>query len=129
MKAFKAFIKPFEALQRRVKIEINLIFISVQLSEMHETLSVNIGRSTFTDNGTVLSFIREGMLYFFKRECYVFNGLCVSSLLVWRETASHFFALKDVQPSSDIIHYPFLCHLVYSGTFVVQFVEKKFFLS
>ena len=64
MKDFTAFIKPFEALQRRVKIEINLIFISVQLSEMHETLSVNIGRSTFTDHGTVLSFIRGNVMFF-----------------------------------------------------------------
>ena len=36
----KAFIKPFEALQKSVKKKINLIFISIQLSEMHGTLSV-----------------------------------------------------------------------------------------
>ena len=35
--AFKAFIKPFEVPQRSVKIKINLIFISIQLSEMHGT--------------------------------------------------------------------------------------------
>ena len=40
MKALKAFIKPFEAPQRSVKIKINLIFISIQLSEMHGTLSI-----------------------------------------------------------------------------------------
>ena len=34
MKAFKAFIKPFEALQRSVKIKIKLIFILIQPSEM-----------------------------------------------------------------------------------------------
>ena len=109
-----------------MKIEINLIFISIQLSEMHGTLSVNIGRSTFTDNEIVLSYIREGMLYFFK------DKLMVSAFQVfWCGGKQHliFFALKDVQPSSDITHYPFLCHLVYSGTFVVQFVEKRFFLS
>ena len=41
MKALKAFIKPFEAPQRRVKQKFNLIFISMQLSEMHRTLRVN----------------------------------------------------------------------------------------
>ena len=35
MKALKAFIKPFEVLQRSVKIKFNLIFFSIQLSEMH----------------------------------------------------------------------------------------------
>ena len=35
-KVFKAFIKPFEAPQRSVKIK-NLTFISIQLSEMHGT--------------------------------------------------------------------------------------------
>ena len=33
MKAFKAFIKPFETPQRSVKEKFNLIFISMQLSE------------------------------------------------------------------------------------------------
>ena len=43
MKAFKAFRKPFEAPQRNVEIKIfNLIFISIQLSEMHGTLSVKL---------------------------------------------------------------------------------------
>ena len=41
MKAFKAFIKPIEAPQRSVKSKFNLIFISIQLSEMHGTLEVN----------------------------------------------------------------------------------------
>ena len=36
----KASIKPFEAPQRSVK-KINLIFISIQLSEMHRTLRDN----------------------------------------------------------------------------------------
>ena len=35
MKAFKAFIKPIEAQQRSAKLKFNLIFISIQLSEMH----------------------------------------------------------------------------------------------
>ena len=35
MKALKAFLKPFEAPQRSVKIKIYLIFISIQLSEMN----------------------------------------------------------------------------------------------
>ena len=35
MKAFKAFIKPFEVLQRSVKIKFKLTFILIQLSEMH----------------------------------------------------------------------------------------------
>ena len=42
MKALKAFIKPSEAPQRSVKIKINLIFISIQLSETHGMLRVNI---------------------------------------------------------------------------------------
>ena len=41
MKAIKAFIKPFGAPQRSVKTKkINLIFISIQLSEMHGLLRV-----------------------------------------------------------------------------------------
>ena len=40
MKALNAFIKPFEAPQRSVKIKFNLIFICVQLTEMHGTLRV-----------------------------------------------------------------------------------------
>ena len=35
MNALKAFIKPFEAPRRSVKIKLKLIFISTQLSEMH----------------------------------------------------------------------------------------------
>ena len=35
MKSLKAFLKPFEAPQRSVKIKIYLIFISIQLSEMN----------------------------------------------------------------------------------------------
>ena len=35
MKALKAFIKPFEAPKRSVKIKIKLTFISIQLLEMH----------------------------------------------------------------------------------------------
>ena len=41
MKALKAFIKPFEAPQRSVKIKIVLIFMSIQLSELHVTLRIN----------------------------------------------------------------------------------------
>ena len=48
MKAFKAFIKPFEAPQRNVKIKFKLIFILVQLLKytMREGLSItgNINR-------------------------------------------------------------------------------------
>ena len=41
MKALKAFIKPFEAPQRSVKIKNSLkIFISIQLSEMSGSLTV-----------------------------------------------------------------------------------------
>ena len=40
MKALNAFIKSFEAPQRSVKIKFNLIFICVQLTEMHGTLRV-----------------------------------------------------------------------------------------
>ena len=40
MKALNAFIKPFEAPQRSVKIKFNLIFICAQLTEMHGTLRV-----------------------------------------------------------------------------------------
>ena len=39
MKAFKAFIKPFDATQRSLKI--NLIFVLIQLSEMHRAGRVN----------------------------------------------------------------------------------------
>ena len=42
MKALKAFIKPFEALQRSVKIKIKLIFIIIQLSEMNGAKSVDL---------------------------------------------------------------------------------------
>ena len=42
MRALKAFIKPFEAQQRSVEIKFNLIFISIQLLEMHESLRVII---------------------------------------------------------------------------------------
>ena len=48
MKAFKVFIKPFEAPQRNVKIKFKLIFILVQLLKytMREGLSItgNINR-------------------------------------------------------------------------------------
>ena len=42
MKAFKAFLKPFEAPPRSVKIKFKLSFISIQLSEMHAAGGVNI---------------------------------------------------------------------------------------
>ena len=48
MKAFKVFVKPFEAPQRNVKIKFKLIFILVQLLKhtMREGLSItgNINR-------------------------------------------------------------------------------------
>ena len=45
----KTFIKPFEAPQRSMKIKFNLMFISIQLSEMHETGRVkNEIQSTLT---------------------------------------------------------------------------------
>ena len=37
MKVLKAFIQPFEAPQRSAKIKFNLIFISIQFSEMQRT--------------------------------------------------------------------------------------------
>ena len=40
MEAFKAFIKPFEVPQISVKKKFKLIFISLQLSEMHRTLRI-----------------------------------------------------------------------------------------
>ena len=42
MKALKAFIKPFEAPQRIVKRKIELIFILIQLSAMHEVGRVDL---------------------------------------------------------------------------------------
>ena len=42
MKVLKVFIKPFEAPQRRMKKKSNLIFISIQLSEIHGTGRVKI---------------------------------------------------------------------------------------
>ena len=44
MKAFKAFVKPFEAPRRSAKIKILLNFFSIQLSEMHGTERVDIIR-------------------------------------------------------------------------------------
>ena len=40
MEALKDFIKLFEARQRSVKKKFNLIFISIQFSEIHRTLRV-----------------------------------------------------------------------------------------
>ena len=40
LKALKAFIKPFEAPQRSVEIKFKLIFILIQLSEMHGAVRV-----------------------------------------------------------------------------------------
>ena len=40
MEAFKAFIKPFEVPQISVKKKFKLIFISLQLSEMHRALRI-----------------------------------------------------------------------------------------
>ena len=45
MKALKAFINSFEAPQRSMKEKFNLIFISIQLSEMHGTGRVNFNQS------------------------------------------------------------------------------------
>ena len=45
MKVVKAFIKHFEALQRSVKIKYRLIFVLIQLSEMH---GAGIALSYFT---------------------------------------------------------------------------------
>ena len=42
MKAFKAFIKPFEAPQRSVKKKFKLIFILIQHSEMRRAGRVKI---------------------------------------------------------------------------------------
>ena len=41
MKAFKAFIKPFKAPQRSAKKKFKLIFILIQLPEMHGVERVN----------------------------------------------------------------------------------------
>ena len=46
MKALKAFIKPFEAPQRNVKI------ISIQLSEMHRMLRVKLSQISFRNSHT-----------------------------------------------------------------------------
>ena len=48
MKALKAFIKHFEAPQRTLKIKFRLIFISIQLQEMHGTFSVNTKNKNLT---------------------------------------------------------------------------------
>ena len=42
MKALKAYMKPFGAPQRSVKLKFKLIFILLQLSEMHGAGSVNM---------------------------------------------------------------------------------------
>ena len=41
MKALKAFIKPFEAAQRSMKVNISVNFYLIQLSGMHEVGKVN----------------------------------------------------------------------------------------
>ena len=46
MKALKAFIKPFEAPQRNVKI------ISIRLSEMHRMLKVKLSHISFRNSHT-----------------------------------------------------------------------------
>ena len=43
MKALKAFREPFEAPKRSAKIKFNLIFISIERSEMHGTGRVKCG--------------------------------------------------------------------------------------
>ena len=47
MKAFKAFVKPFEALQRSVKMKIKLIIILIQLSKMHGVGEVKTENASF----------------------------------------------------------------------------------
>ena len=42
----KAFIKPFEAPQRSVKIKIEVKFIVIQLYEMHRAGRVNVNTNT-----------------------------------------------------------------------------------
>ena len=81
--AFKAFIKPFEAPQRSVKIKINLIFISIHISEMHGTLKVNATWTTSVHcyKKTVLLALtlkiklsRIGIAIFCRREQKYHNG-------------------------------------------------------
>ena len=59
--ALKAFIKPFEAPQNSVKIKIyNLIFISMQISEMHGTLRVKLisyENNTYTPEKIIAKYI------------------------------------------------------------------------
>ena len=42
MNAFKAFVKPFQAPQKSVKIKLKLNFILLQFSEMHGAGRVNV---------------------------------------------------------------------------------------
>ena len=61
MKAFKAFIKPFEAPQRSENKTFNLIFISIQLSEMHGSLRVK-GSEVFFGSSSVSCVLFPQML-------------------------------------------------------------------
>ena len=45
MKTLKAFIKPYEAPQRSLKIKNKLIFILTQLPEMREVVMINLWKS------------------------------------------------------------------------------------
>ena len=74
--ALKAFVKPFEAPQRNVKIKIE-VFTSIQLSEMHRTGRVNIFRTLITIHDTafmknihVTAFIRNIYDTAFMRNVY-----------------------------------------------------------
>ena len=71
MKALKAFINSFEAPQRSMKEKFNLIFISIQLSEMHGTGRVKTNLSSLyylktSENQNFLSF--SGGI---KMKCYL----------------------------------------------------------
>ena len=69
MKGLKAFIKPFEAPQRSAKIKLNLIFISIQLSQMRGTLRVICDENDSKKIDSMNSILQHG--------CGVDKNCCV----------------------------------------------------
>ena len=63
MQAFKNFIKPFELLQKSERLQIELVFILIRLSEIHHHvysfLSVSHGSLSLISQHTRMSFARK----------------------------------------------------------------------
>ena len=59
MKALKAFIKPFEAPQKKKKWKLNLFFILIQLSKIHGAGRVEVCINKYNNSG----YNREKLVY------------------------------------------------------------------